>query len=110
MTVLRKHGLWLIVTTLIGIAGAFIFASRPAPYTSTAQVDVEPNVGVGTPVVPNMGTEAQVAMSGVVLARTAHALDVNVGDLAKVLSTSVSGTANVLSISCTMAPPMAAQR
>ena len=71
---------------------------------------MEPNVGTVTPVVPNMGTEAQVATSGVVLGRTARDLDVNVGHLAKVLSTSVSGTANVLSISCTMAPPVAAQR
>jgi polysaccharide biosynthesis transport protein len=110
MTLLRKHGRWLIITTLVGIAGAWIFASRPAPYISIAQVDVEPNVGLGTPVVPNMATEEQVATSGVVLARTAHALGVKPGDLAEVLSTSVSGTANVLSISCTMAPPTAAQR
>jgi polysaccharide biosynthesis transport protein len=110
MTVLRKHGLWLIVTTLVGIAGALIFASRSAPYTSTAQVDVEPNVGIGTPVVPNMATEEQVARSGVVLARTAHTLGVKPADLTKVLSTSVAGTANVLSIDCTMASPAAAQR
>ena len=59
MTVLRKHGLWLIVATLAGVAGALLFyVARPASYVSTAQVDVEPNTSApGTPVVPNMATE-----------------------------------------------------
>jgi Mrp family chromosome partitioning ATPase/capsular polysaccharide biosynthesis protein len=112
MTVLRKHGLWLIVATLVGIAGAWLVAAgRPVLYSSTAQVDVEPHVVANTtPITPNMGTEAQVVSSGVVLASTARAVGVTQRSLETDLSASVSGTANVLSISCTMPTPAMAQR
>jgi polysaccharide biosynthesis transport protein len=98
MTVLRKHGLWLIVATLVGIAGAWLVAAEPHV------------VALTTPIVPNMGTEAQVVTSGVVLASTAHALKVTERSLETDLSASVSGTANVLSISCTIPTPAMARR
>ena len=42
MTLLRRHGRWLIVAALAGIVGALLFyAARPTTYVSTAQVDVE---------------------------------------------------------------------
>ena len=112
MTLLRKHGLWLVFATMAGIVGAWlIYASRPTVYLSTAQVDVEPHVvALTTPIVPNMGTEEQVATSGVVLASTARALGAKPRNLATDLSAKVTGTANIMSINCTMPAAAAAQR
>jgi polysaccharide biosynthesis transport protein len=109
MILLRKYALWLIVAALAGVAGALLFyAARPASYVSTAQVDVEPNTSApGTPVVPNMATEEQVATSGVVLGSTANALGKTPSEMTGHLSAKVSGTASVLSISCKM--PTAAE-
>ena len=111
MTVLRKHGLWLIVAALAGSVGALLFyVARPVSYASTAQVDVEPNTSApGTPVVPNMATEVQVATSGVVLDSTASAVHETPSEMAGQLSAKTSGTANVLSISCKMPTAAAAQ-
>lgn len=111
MTLLRRHGLWVIVATIVGIAGAWLYyTAQPHAYTSTAQVDVEPNPTLTTPVVPNMATEQQVATAGVTVGRAAAALGVAPGSLAGHVSASVTGTANVLSIGCTMPTPAAAQR
>ena len=59
MTLLRRHGLWVIVARIVGIAGAWLYyAAQPHVYRSTAQVDVEPNPILGTAAVaPNMATE-----------------------------------------------------
>jgi capsular exopolysaccharide synthesis family protein len=112
MTLLRKHGLWLVVATLVGVAGAFLYHSAlQVSYASVSQVDVEAHVvALTTPVTPNMATEAQVATSGIVVANTARALGMNPTSLANALKAKTSGTANVLSITCTMPTPAAAQR
>lgn len=119
MTVLRRHALWLMLATIAGIAGAWLIrASLPVTYTSAAQVDVEPRLSaVAVPFAPDMGTEQQVATSGVVLAGTAHALRLSPGALANDLSASVTGgtaagatTPSVLSIGCTRPDAAAAQR
>jgi capsular exopolysaccharide synthesis family protein len=119
MTVLRRHALWLLLATVAGIAGAWLIrASLPVTYTSTAQVDVEPRLSaVAVPFTPDMGTEQQVATSGVVLAGTARALGLRASELANDLSASVTaGTAagattpSVLSIGCTRPDAAAAQR
>ena len=82
MTLLRRHGLWLIIAALVGIAGAWLYYSAgPHVYLSTAQVDVEPSAALGTAVTPNMATEQQVATSGLVLRRTATALGVSAQSL-----------------------------
>jgi capsular exopolysaccharide synthesis family protein len=109
---IRRHGLWLLLATIVGIVGAsLIYATRPIAYSSTAQVDVESHVVANTtPVPPNMTTETQVATSGVVVASTAHAIGNNLSTIQSHLSSKVSGTANVLSISCTMPTPESAQR
>jgi polysaccharide biosynthesis transport protein len=110
MTLLRRHGLWVIIATVVGIAGAWLYhAAQPAVYTSTAQVDVEPNTGLGPPVTPNMATEEQVATSGIVLGNTANALGVSARVLAGELSAKASSTSTVLSISCTGPNPRSAQ-
>lgn len=112
MTLLRRHGRWLIVAALAGIVGALLFyAARPTTYASTAQVDVESNTSTtGVPlVVPNMATEVQVATSGVVLGTTASAFHETPSKMTGHLSAKTSGTGNVLSISCKMPTAAAAQ-
>ena len=117
MTLLRRYGLWLVLATVAGIVGAWLFyASRPGAYLSTAEVEVEPSTSaLTTPAVPNMATEQQVATSGVVLAGTEHATGVQQTSLEKDLSAKVTGTtstggvANVLTIGCTMPTATAAQ-
>jgi polysaccharide biosynthesis transport protein len=112
MTLLRRHGVWLIVATVVGIAGAWLYhALGPQVYLSTAQVDVEANPAVATnSSVPNMATEQQVATSGVVVDGAAAALEVPSQILAGSLSAKVTSTANVLSIGCTNPVPVHAQR
>lgn len=112
MTLLRRHGLWLVLATIAGIVGAtLMYTSRSITYSSTAQVDVEAHVVANTtPVTPNMTTETQVATSGVVVTSTAKALGLNAAQLQSHLSAKVSGTANILSITCTMPTRPAAQR
>ena len=111
MTLLRRHALWVIVATVVGIAGAWLYHSaQPAVYTSTAQVDVEPNTSLGgPPVTPNMATEEQVVTAGVVLGNTAQQLGVSPQNLAGKLTAKVSSTSTVLSISCTESSPRSAQ-
>ena len=112
MRVLRRHGLWVVLTMLAGVVAAWVFArSLPVHYTSTAQVDVESHVVPGaTLVVPNQATEKIVATSGVVVVDAARALGVDAGLLAPHLSAGVSSTSNILSISCSMPTARAAQR
>jgi polysaccharide biosynthesis transport protein len=112
MTVLRKHGLWLVLTMLAGVVAAGLFArSLPVHYSSTAQVDVESHVVPNaTLVTPNQATEKIVATSGVVVVNAARTLGVNPGLLAPHLSAAVSSTSNILSISCSMPTGTAAQR
>jgi capsular exopolysaccharide synthesis family protein len=112
MTVLRRHGLWVVVAMVAGVAAAWVFArSLPVHYTSTAQVDVESHVVPNaTLVTPNQATEKIVATSGVVVVDAARALGVDAGLLAPHLSAEVSSTSNILSISCSMPTPRAAQQ
>lgn len=112
MTVLSRYGLWLLLATIVGVAGAtLVFITRPTTYSSTAQVDVESHVSASTtPVAPNMTTETQVATSGVVVASTARAIGSNPSSLQSHLAAKVTGTANVMSISCTMPTQAQAQR
>ena len=111
MTVIRRHALWLLLATIVGIVGAsLIYATRPIAYSSTAQVDVESHpVPNAAPVAPNMTTETQVATSGVVVSSTARAVASTARSLQSHLTAKVTGAANVMSISCTMPTPAQAQ-
>ena len=118
MRLLRKHILWLVLATVAGMAGAFLIQqSVAARYISTAEVDVEPNLpALVIPYTPNMVTEQDVATSGIVLDNAARALGTTSTALQKDLTAVVSGTnatggtANVLSISCSMPTAAGAQR
>jgi len=114
--------MWLILATMAGLAGALlVYAIRPASYLSMAQVDVEPHLVESlSPVVPNMGTEEQVATSGVVLGGPARQLHVTYRTLLKHVAATVTGstatgstatgTADVLTIRCAMPTAAEAQR
>jgi capsular exopolysaccharide synthesis family protein len=112
MRLLQRYGLWIAIATIVGLGGAWLATVGETPqYTSTAQVDVEANfVPNTTPVTPNLATEEGVAVSGVVLSRAAPLLGLTPSHLASLLHVSVSGTSNILSISCTMPSAAAAQR
>lgn len=112
MTLLRKQGLWLVFAVLAGVvAGWLVYAGKATAYASTAQVDIEAHVVQNTtPVQPNLATEKQVATSGVVVANTARSLGLKPADIAKALKAGVSGTSNVLSITCTMPTVSTAER
>jgi Mrp family chromosome partitioning ATPase len=111
MTLLRRHGLWVIIATLAGIAGAWLYyTAQGGTYSATAQVDVESSPGVAASAAgPNMATEQQVATSGVVLDDAATALGVKEQVLAGHLSAKVTSTSTVLAISCAMPTPATAQ-
>ena len=108
---IRKHAIWVVLATLVGLAGAWLALSGQAvAYGSSAAVDVEPRIITGSvPVTPNLATEEKVATSGVVLDVAASILGVDTGHLSSLVTVSVSGTSNVLSIGCTMPGPVEAQ-
>lgn len=111
MRMIRKHAIWLVVATLVGLTGAWLVVSgRHLEYTSTADVDVEPRLITGTvPVTPNLATEEKVAVSGDVLSSVAPELGLSPGHLSTHLKVSVSGTSTIMTIGCTMPDPAAAQ-
>jgi succinoglycan biosynthesis transport protein ExoP len=111
MRLIQRHAIWLVLATLIGLAGAWIVLSlNPVAYTSTASVDVEPRIITGsTPVVPNLVTEERVAASGAVLNKAAPLLAMTTTDLVTHLAATVPGTSTILQISCTMPTAVGAQ-
>jgi receptor protein-tyrosine kinase len=108
---IRKYAIWVVVATLVGLAGAWLAVSgNSASYTATAAVDVEPRIISGSvPVTPNLATEEKVVTSGVVLDAAAPRLGISPGHLSAHVSVSVSGTSTILSIGCTMPEPDQAQ-
>ena len=80
-------------------AAWLFYSARPHVYLLTAQVDVEANATLGTPVPPpTWRPRQQIATSGIILGRTAAALGVSAQSLAGQLSAKVSSTATVMSI------------
>lgn len=108
---IRKHAIWVVVATLVGLMGAWLAVSgRTAEYTSSADVDVEARIITGSlPVTPNLSTEEKVATSGDVLGAAATTLGISPGHLSADVKVSVSGTSSILTIGCTMPQPAAAQ-
>jgi succinoglycan biosynthesis transport protein ExoP len=104
MRLIQRHAIWLVLATLVGLAGAWVIVSlKPVAYTSTASIDVEPRVITGsTPVIPNLVTEERVAASGTVLNRAAPVIGMTSTELATHLAATVPGTSTILQISCTM--------
>jgi Mrp family chromosome partitioning ATPase len=91
--------LWVIiaVTLLTAVAAGATMIARPKLYVANAQVVVysDSSKGAGT-VPPDMGTEREVANSGIVAIVAAKAMNSPVDDATKGLSVSVPVDANVL--------------
>jgi len=111
MRLIQRYAVWLVLATLVGLAGAWVVVSlKPVAYTSTASIDVEPRVITGAnPVIPNLVTEERVATSGAVLDKVAPVLGLTTIDLATHLAATVPGTSTILQISCSMPSAVAAQ-
>jgi Mrp family chromosome partitioning ATPase/capsular polysaccharide biosynthesis protein len=112
MKMIRKHAIWVVIATLVGLMGAWLVVSgKQVEYTSTSDVDVEARIISGAvPVTPNMATEEKVATSGDVLGTAAPELGLSPGHLSTHVKVSVSGTSNILTIGCTMPNPVSAQQ
>ncbi|GAA2523168.1 P-loop NTPase [Winogradskya humida] len=109
---IRVHGWWIVLVTVLVMAGAYAVASNaPVEYRSAAIVVVESRVRANTtPVAPDMGTEKQLAQSGLVVDPAAKQLGIGPGEMAEGLVVSVAPDANVLTFAYTDADPGAAQR
>lgn len=111
MRLIRKHAIWLVLATLVGLTGAWLAVSgQSVAYASTAAIDVEPRIIAGsTPVTPNLVTEERVATSGDVLGTAAPELGMSAGHLSSHLAVSVPSTSTILLINCTMPLPAEAR-
>jgi polysaccharide biosynthesis transport protein len=109
---LVAHARWILAVTAAVVAAAIAFAAAQTPlYQSQADVTVEPAPAVaasGTQ--PDMGTEASVATSGVVLSRASKALGVPAATLSDGLSAKARGTSYVLQIMYSDPSPRIAQQ
>lgn len=97
----RRYAVWTLLVTVLVAAAAVGAASLVTPtYASSATVVVEPRVSENTtPLEPDMGTEKQVAQSGVVLDPVARQLGISEADLADGLTVGVSPDTHILEIS-----------
>lgn len=97
--------LWLILTlTTLTVATTFaVVLSLPASYTASAQVVVQPDMGQGSPVQPDMGTEREILTSGLVARDAASRLGESPAKASSGLSAEVPVDTNVLNISYTAA-------
>jgi capsular exopolysaccharide synthesis family protein len=109
---LRGYGLWIVlVTAVVTAAGYTVGVLAPVEYESAAIVVVEARVRANTtPVPPDMGTEKELAQSGLVVEPAARELGVGPGELLEGLEVSVAADANVLTFGYTAAEPATAQR
>jgi hypothetical protein len=112
MRLLVRYGPWILLVTLIVTGAAFGAAQLVTPkFVSAANVVVEPRVFANTtPLQPDMGTEKQVAQSGVVLEPAAEKLGVGLGELDEGLAITVTPDANVLVFTYTHVDAVQAQR
>jgi capsular exopolysaccharide synthesis family protein len=109
---LRVYGWWIVLLTVAGMAAAFALGNTaPVEYRAAAIVVVEARVRANTtPVPPDMGTEKELAQSGLVVEPAALALGEDPGRLLSGLAISVAPDANVLTFAYTDAVPAVAQR
>jgi succinoglycan biosynthesis transport protein ExoP len=109
---LRSYGLWTVLVTAVVMAAAFgMSRTAPVEYKAAAIVVVEARVRANTtPVAPDMGTEKELAQSGLVVEPAALSLGVDPGHLLTGLVISVAPDANVLTFAYTDADPAIAQR
>jgi tyrosine-protein kinase len=97
---LLAHLRWILITTLLAVAVAALYAHHQTPmYKARTQVNVwfsspDPAALQG----PNMVTEKGIVSSGAVLSIAAHSLGVPVAELQKGLSVSVPAGSSIMEI------------
>jgi succinoglycan biosynthesis transport protein ExoP len=108
---IRVYAVWIVLVTGVVIAAAVgMSMTAPRVYRSDAIVVVESRVRANTtPVAPDMGTEKELARSGVVVDPAAQSLGITSGQLLEGLVVSVAPDANVLTFEYTDAVPATAQ-
>jgi succinoglycan biosynthesis transport protein ExoP len=108
---LRVYGLWILLVTVVVMAAAYgVSMLAPTAYRSAAIVVVEARVRPNTtPLQPEMGTEKELARSGLVVRPAAKALGVDPATLGDGLTVSVAPDANVLTFAYDAADPVTAQ-
>jgi len=100
---IRMYAAWVVLVTAVVIAAAVgVSMTAPRVYRSEAIVVVEARVRANTtPVAPDMGTEKELARSGVVVDPAALALATTPGRLLEGLVVGVAPDANVLTFTYT---------
>jgi capsular exopolysaccharide synthesis family protein len=108
---IRVYAVWIVLVTAVVIAAAVgMGMTAPSVYQSEAIVVVESRVRASTtPVAPDMGTEKELARSGVVVDPAALALGTTPGRLLEGLVVGVAPDANVLTFTYTHDDPATAQ-
>jgi tyrosine-protein kinase len=108
---LRTH-LWLVLLATVMALGAAVAAAaaKPMTYTATADVVVSPEQTETTALLPDMGTERAIALSGSVVQPGATALGTDDATVRKALSVSIGLETRVLHISYTTSTPEGAFR
>jgi capsular exopolysaccharide synthesis family protein len=109
---IRVYGAWIaLVTALVIAAAAGASTLAPREYESWAIVVVEARVRANTtPVAPDMGTEKELAQSGLVVGPAARKLGTTEDDLLDGLAVSVAPDANVLTLTYRDGNAIEAQR
>jgi capsular exopolysaccharide synthesis family protein len=104
---LRTHALLIAAVTILTVIGAITVALlQPAPYVSTAQVEVQPErIPGGTPLAPDMGTEREIALSGTVAETAGENLGLSADSAADYVEVEVPVDTNVLEFSYAAASP-----
>jgi capsular exopolysaccharide synthesis family protein len=109
---IRAYGWWIALVTLVVMgAGYGVSTVAPTVYRSAAIVVVEARVRANTtPVPPEMGTEKELAKSGLVVRPAAAELGLQEGQLADGFTVTVAPDANVLTFIYESGNPVTAQR
>lgn len=107
----RVYAWFILLTTLltVGIAAAVVLA-QPEVHTAEAEVELLETPTRGAPLVPDVGTEREVAMAGTVAQAAAARMGTSVARARSGLSVSAVTDTNVLVIEYTAATPRRALR
>jgi len=98
---LLKHACWILVVTIVALAGAhMLLRSQTRMYKSQATVVVQPPSGTqaSTQQAPDMATEKGIVSSNVVLTIAAHTLKLPVAQLLNGLAVTSPGSTYLLNI------------
>jgi Mrp family chromosome partitioning ATPase len=102
---------WILaIAGVVVAAAAGVAAARPAAYTSTTEVLVQPLIFPNGPQQPNMATEREIVVSGEVTAIASRTLGLPRREVAEGASVTVPADTNILQIRQTTGEPEEARR